>query len=90
MPNELAIEAYVVEHLPSSAPPNRATSPILPTGLTEQEVVIQWLKTKEAGDGRLADTTLAQYVVVRRSKSCSVAEVKLVPTNRLAIRTTGW
>lgn len=45
MPNELAIEAYVVEHLPSSAPPNRATSPILPTGLSEQEVVIQWLKT---------------------------------------------
>lgn len=66
MPNELAIEAYVVEHLPSSAPPNRTTSPILPTGLSEQEVVIQWLKTKEAGDGRLAETTLAQYVVEAR------------------------
>ncbi|MBN3776268.1 site-specific integrase [Burkholderia sp. Ac-20345] len=66
MPKELAIEAYVVEQLPSSAPPNRATSPILPLGLTEQEVVIQWLKTKEAGDGRLAETTLAQYVVEAR------------------------
>ena len=66
MTNELAIDAYVLEHLPSSAPPNRATSPILPSGLTEQEVVIQWLKTKEAGDGRLAETTLAQYVVEAR------------------------
>lgn len=66
MPNALAIESYVIEHLPGSAPPNRSTSPILPAGMTEQEVVIQWLKTKEAGDGRLAETTLAQYVVEAR------------------------
>jgi integrase/recombinase XerD len=66
MPNARAIETYVAEHLPTSAPPNRSTSPILPAGMTEQEVVIQWLKTKDAGDGRLADTTLAQYVVEAR------------------------
>ncbi|CAB3767370.1 tyrosine-type recombinase/integrase [Paraburkholderia humisilvae] len=66
MSTELVIESYVVENLSSAPPRNRATSPVLPAGLSEQDVVIQWLKTKIAGDGRLAETTLAQYVVEAR------------------------
>jgi integrase/recombinase XerD len=66
MPNDLTIETYVAQHLPASAPPNRSASPILPAGLSEEDVVIRWLNTKSAGDGGLAETTLAQYVVEAR------------------------
>lgn len=61
-----AIESYVFEQMPTVAPRNRGDSPILPSGLTDEDVVIRWLKTKAAGHGRLADSTLAQYVVEAR------------------------
>lgn len=61
-----SIETYVSQQLPSALPRNRAESPILPSGLTDEEAVIRWLRTKSAGDGRLADSTLAQYVVEAR------------------------
>jgi integrase/recombinase XerD len=60
------IEAYVLEQMPTVSPRNRAESPILPSGLSDEDVVVQWLKTKATGDGRLAESTLAQYVVEAR------------------------
>ncbi|MFC6307226.1 hypothetical protein E2553_37775 [Paraburkholderia dipogonis] len=42
-------------------PPNRLHSPILPPGLTDEDIVGRWLKAKATGRGRLAATTLAQY-----------------------------
>ncbi len=60
------IEAYVREQMPTVTPRNRAESPILPSGLNDEDVVVQWLKTKATGDGRLAESTLAQYVVEAR------------------------
>ncbi|APA90259.1 tyrosine-type recombinase/integrase (plasmid) [Paraburkholderia sprentiae WSM5005] len=60
------IESYVLEQMPTCAPRNRGESPILPGGLTDEDAVIRWLATKAAGDGRLADSTLAQYVVEAR------------------------
>ncbi|MDR5776977.1 MULTISPECIES: site-specific integrase [unclassified Caballeronia] len=61
-----SIESYVGQQLPSPLPRNRAESPILPSGLTDEDAVIRWLQTKSAGDGRLAESTLAQYVVEAR------------------------
>jgi integrase/recombinase XerD len=61
-----SIDAYVREHLPATLPPNRAISPILPVGLSDEDVVIRWLKTKASGDGHLSATTLSQYVVEAR------------------------
>lgn len=40
---------------------NRRESPILPAGLTDEEVVSRWLRAKATGRGRLSPTTLAQY-----------------------------
>lgn len=40
---------------------NRRESPILPAGLTDEEVVSRWLQAKGTGRGRLSPTTLAQY-----------------------------
>ncbi|NLP65541.1 tyrosine-type recombinase/integrase [Paraburkholderia sacchari] len=60
------IESYVLEQMPARAPRNRGESPILPSGLTDEDAVIRWLKTKATGDGRLAESTLAQYVVEAR------------------------
>jgi integrase/recombinase XerD len=61
-----SIDAYVRKHMPATLPPNRAVSPILPGGLSDEEVVIRWLKTKASGDGHLSATTLSQYVVEAR------------------------
>jgi len=66
MTSALSIDAYVHEHLPAALPPNRAISPILPVGLSDEEVVIRWLKTKASGEGHLSATTLSQYVVEAR------------------------
>jgi hypothetical protein len=40
---------------------NRRESPILPGGLSDEEVVARRLRGKATGRGRLAVTTLAQY-----------------------------
>ncbi|MEW6342950.1 MAG: site-specific integrase [Pseudomonadota bacterium] len=66
MSNALSVEAYVVEQLPAALPRNRGNSPILPAGLSDEDVVIRWLKTKAAGEGGLSETTLSQYVVEAR------------------------
>ncbi|MFL9876523.1 tyrosine-type recombinase/integrase [Paraburkholderia megapolitana] len=67
MTNAITIDDYVHTQLPAARPPNRANSPILPAGLTDESVVIQWLKAKSTGDGQLSETTRAQYVVeIRR------------------------
>lgn len=44
-----------------AAPANRQESPVLPSGLTDKEIVARWLTAKASGRGRLAATTLAQY-----------------------------
>ncbi|MGP8437841.1 tyrosine-type recombinase/integrase [Paraburkholderia fungorum] len=60
------IESYIHEQMPTAAPRNRGESPILPNGMTDEDAVIRWLKTKATGDGRLANSTLTQYVVEAR------------------------
>ncbi|CAB3804497.1 tyrosine-type recombinase/integrase [Paraburkholderia fynbosensis] len=40
---------------------NRLDSPILPPGLTDEDVVGRWLAAKASGRGRLSPATLAQY-----------------------------
>ncbi|MBR8043157.1 tyrosine-type recombinase/integrase [Burkholderia cenocepacia] len=40
---------------------NRRESPILPTGMSDEDMVRLWLETKSTGRGRLSPTTLAQY-----------------------------
>lgn len=40
---------------------NRLESPILPEGVTDEEVVARWLRAKATGRGRLSPATLAQY-----------------------------
>lgn len=67
MTTALTIDDYVYTQLPATRPPNRADSPILPAGLTDEGVVIRWLKAKSSGDGQLSETTRAQYVIeIRR------------------------
>ncbi|WP_425953134.1 tyrosine-type recombinase/integrase [Ralstonia pseudosolanacearum] len=66
MTTNLTIETYVADHLTVAVSRNRSISPILPDGLTDEDVVIRWLKAKREGDGGLAETTLAQYVVEAR------------------------
>ncbi|MDT8840219.1 hypothetical protein ParKJ_22610 [Paraburkholderia fungorum] len=44
-----------------AVPANRQESPVLPPGMTDEEIVARWLTAKATGRGRLAATTLAQY-----------------------------
>jgi hypothetical protein len=41
--------------------PNRQESPVLPAGLTDEEIVARWLRLKAAGGGALSKRTQAQY-----------------------------
>jgi integrase len=47
--------------VPTATGGNRRESPILPPGLSDEEVVSRWLAVKALGRGRLSQTTLAQY-----------------------------
>ena len=47
--------------LASTTAPNRQDSPVLPPGLTDEEIVTRWLRLKAAGRGALSKTTQAQY-----------------------------
>ena len=66
MTDPQAIGAYVSKRLAVAPPAHQPMSRILPTGLTDQNAVIGWLKTSFARRGQLADTTLANYVTEAR------------------------
>jgi len=47
--------------LPATPATNRRDSPILPHGLSDEDVAGRWLAAKASGRGRLSGTTLKQY-----------------------------